>query len=203
MSKRPLIFAISGGSGSGKTTFARRLCAAIGEDRCGVLSQDSYYLDQSDDFKEDGGEVNFDHPDSLEFSLLAEHLKALREGRPVAVPEYEFATHTRKPAAVPFKPKPIVLVDGILILGQPAVREQLDASLFIDVPEGIRFERRLKRDVAERGRTPEGVKKQWDAQVQPMHERFVEPSKAHATWIAVDDNSLAECMKELCRRAES
>ncbi len=167
-----------------------------------MLSQDSYYLDQSDHFKEDGGEVNFDHPDSLEFSLLAKHLKALKDGLPVAVPEYEFATHTRKSLAVPFEPKSIVLVDGILILGQPAVREQLDASLFIDVPEAIRFERRMRRDVAERGRTPEGVKKQWDAQVQPMHEKFVEPSKAHATWIATDDVSLANCMKELCRRAE-
>lgn len=200
MAPRPLIFAISGGSGSGKTTFARKVRATLGAERCSVLSQDSYYLDQSSRFKEDGGEVNFDHPDSLEFGLLAEHLAMLRQGLPVAVPIYDFPTHTRRPESEPFQPGSVVLVDGILILGQPSVRAQLDASVFIDVPAQVRFERRLQRDIAERGRSPEGVKKQWDAQVHPMHEQFVEPSKAHATWIARDDASLEGCLREFSLR---
>ena len=196
MAERPFIFAITGGSGSGKTTFAQKILSILGENRCGLLSQDSYYLDQSPPFTENSGGINFDHPDCLEFSLLASNLGDLREGRSVRVPVFDRATHTRRQALEYFPPKPVVLVDGILLLSQPKVRLHLDASIFLEVPEALRFERRLRRDVAERGRTPESVKKQWDLQVQPMHERFVEPSKVHATWIARDDDALSECIKE-------
>ncbi len=196
------IIGVAGGSGSGKTTFARRIVEHLGPERCAVLSQDNYYIDQSAMFVEDGGAVNFDHPDSLEFSLLARHLGALRSGLTVEVPIYEFATHTRsRRETLRLEPKPVVLVDGILFLGQPDVRAQLDAAVFLDIPEPVRFERRMRRDIAERGRTPEGVKVQWERQVQPMHERFVEPSKAHATWIAGDDASLQEAIESVRRRA--
>lgn len=196
------IIGVAGGSGSGKTTFARRVVEHLGPERCAVLSQDNYYIDQSAMFVEDGGAVNFDHPDSLEFGLLARHLQALRAGLTVEVPIYEFATHTRsRTEALRLEPRPVVLVDGILFLGQPEVRTQLDASVFLDVPEAVRFERRLRRDVAERGRTPEGVKVQWERQVQPMHVRFVEPSKAHATWIATDEAGLGEALASVRRRA--
>jgi uridine kinase len=191
------IIGVAGGSGSGKTTFARRLLDHCGPDFCAILSQDNYYLDQSANFVEDGGAVNFDHPNSLEFGLLAAHLAELKAGLTVEVPIYEFATHTRRTDTVRFEPRPLVLVDGILFLDQPEVRAQLDSAVFIDIPEPVRFERRLRRDVAERGRTPEGVKAQWERQVQPMHLQFVEPSKTHATWIATDDASLQATLEQV------
>jgi uridine kinase len=174
------IIGVAGGSGSGKTTFARELHAALGPGVSAVLTQDHYYIDQSAVFRGDGENVNFDHPDSLDFSLLAKHLLELRAGRPIQVPIYDFATHTRLPQASLFLPVPVVIVDGILILSQALVRPQLDFSVFIAAPEQVRFDRRLERDVAERGRTPEGVRKQFDRQVKPMHDLFVEPSRRHA-----------------------
>jgi uridine kinase len=152
-----------------------------------LLGQDSYYIDQSAKFDRDGGSVNFDHPDSLEFSLMARHLAALKGGEDIQVPVYDFATHRRLPQAVHVKHQAVVLVDGILILNEPRLREFFDESVFIEVAENIRYQRRLHRDVHERGRTPEGVRDQFFKQVKVMHDRFVEPSKSYAS-ILVRDN---------------
>lgn len=176
-----IIIGIAGGSCSGKTTFSKRAKEKIGVDNCSVLFQDNYYIDQSHRFDEDGGSVNFDHPDALDFSLMAEHLQALKSGSEIQVPLYDFATHSRKKETLSFKPKKIVLVDGILILSQPKLVEIFDHSFFIECDTETRFKRRLDRDVAERGRTPEGVKAQFDKQVEPMHQEFVESSKSQAT----------------------
>ena len=177
---KTFVVGIAGGSGSGKTTFGRGLRSALGDDVSGILSQDSYYRDLHEQFDGDGGRVNFDHPDSLEFELMVAHLIALKAGQTVQVPRYDFATHSRLPATDTFAGRPFVIVDGILLLSQPAVRAQLDLSIFIDTAEPVRFARRLARDVRERGRTPEGVRKQFDAQVKPMHDLFVAPSRASA-----------------------
>lgn len=174
------IVGIAGGSGSGKTTFANRLRAKLGEDHSVVLGQDSYYIDQSNKFDHDGGSVNFDHPESLEFSLMAKHLKELKQGNSINVPIYDFTTHTRKDSTKKLTPKKIIFVDGILIFSQPIVVDCLDFKIFIDCDEDLRFQRRLKRDTTERGRTPEGVKTQFHNQVKPMHDKFVEPSKTVA-----------------------
>ena len=184
--KVPYIVGVAGGSGSGKTYFARELQKILGDEKCSILYQDNYYLDQSHRFDGDGGTVNFDHPESLDFELLAFGLKELKKGGSIEVPLYEFATHTRKVETLTFKARPIILVDGILILDSPVVRAQLDEAIFFDTPEELRFKRRLDRDVAERGRTPEGVKKQFDLQVKPMHNQFVEPSKIFAQTIVKD-----------------
>ena len=184
--KVPYIVGVAGGSGSGKTYFARELQKILGDEKCSILYQDNYYLDQSHRFDGDGGAVNFDHPESLDFELLALGLKELKKGGTIEVPLYEFATHTRKLETLSFKARPIILVDGILILDSPVVRAQLDEAIFFDTPEELRFKRRLDRDVAERGRTPEGVKKQFDLQVKPMHNQFVEPSKIFAQTIVKD-----------------
>lgn len=177
---RVLIVGVAGGSGSGKTTFASRLQERVGSENCTVLGQDSYYIDQSRKFDHDGGSVNFDHPDSLDFDLMAEHLQQLKSGKEIQVPIYDFATHTRSKETISMKPSKIVFVDGILIFSQPQVAKQLDHLLYIDCPEDLRFSRRLNRDVKERGRTPEGVKNQFYKQVKPMHDEFVEPSKHNA-----------------------
>lgn len=175
------IIAIAGGSGSGKTTFARELQKELGDHKCGLIFQDSYYYDQSNKFDKDGGAVNFDHPDAIDFELMASHLRYLKQDIDVNIPIYDFASHSRKVESIHFPCRDIILVDGILLLGQEELRPLFDRAFFIDCPEEIRYERRLKRDVEERGRTAEGVKAQFDAQVKPMHDEFVQPSREYAS----------------------
>lgn len=175
------ILGVCGGSGSGKTTFAKRLQARLGEENCSIVAQDNYYHDQSGHFDGDGGAVNFDHPKAIDFDLLAAHLEVLKRGLQVEVPVYDFTTHKRLKKTRIQKPGAVIIVDGILLLSQEKVRKHFNASIFVDVPEKLRFERRLYRDVKERGRTAEGVKKQFESQVKPMHDLYVEPSKDFAT----------------------
>lgn len=193
---RPRLIGVAGGSGSGKTTFARQLLERLGSERCAVLCQDSYYIDQSARFTGDGS-VNFDHPDSLDFPLMARHLAALKAGQGVEVPIYDFPTHTRRPETQPFPARPVIVIDGILILTQPPIRAQLDASVFVETEEKLRFERRLARDVRERGRQPEGVRRQFELQVKPMHDRFVEPSRAHADRVISGCQPFAAAIEDL------
>ena len=179
------VVGISGGSGSGKTTFARllneRICNAFGSGYSAILAQDHYYIDQSAKFRGDGDPaVNFDHPSAIEFSLIATHLIELKHGHSVEVPTYDFASHTRVLTTTPFTPCKIVIVDGMLLLSQDVILPHLDYKIFVDAPEEVRYQRRLYRDVRERGRTPEGVEKQFRAQVKPMHDQFIEPSKSCA-----------------------
>jgi len=181
------IIAIAGGSGSGKTTFAREVQKELGDHNCGLIYQDSYYFDQSDKFDKDGGAVNFDHPSAIDFELLASHLRYLKQDIDVKIPIYEFSSHSRKVESIHFPCRKIILVDGILLLGQDVLKPLFDRSYFIDCPEEIRFERRLKRDVEERGRTAEGVKAQFEAQVKPMHDQFVETSRTNASRIITQE----------------
>lgn len=173
------IVGVAGGSGSGKTTFVTKLIGKLDE-QCILLSQDNYYHDQSDKFDHDGGSVNFDHPNSLDFALLREHLKELKQGNPIKSPRYDFATHTRSEFFDTHHPERLIIIDGILIFSAPEIVEMLDHKIYIDCHEDLRFKRRLKRDVEERGRTPEGVHNQFYKQVKPMHDQFVEPSQVHA-----------------------
>lgn len=184
--KNCIIVGIAGGSGSGKTTLAHCLARNFEKQGCAILLQDSYYHDQSDRFDGDGGSVNFDHPSALDFDLLAKHLKELRAGHSVEVPIYDFVSHTRRGETQHFSPTSLVLVDGILILGQPHVCSEFDYSIFVDTPEPVRFERRVNRDVKERGREHDGVVKQYQKQVLPMHNEFVEPSKVNADYVCTD-----------------
>ncbi|MFV8258215.1 uridine kinase [Bdellovibrio bacteriovorus] len=183
---RPHIIGVAGGSGSGKTHFAKELQQLLGEDNCSIIYQDNYYIDQSAKFDGDGGSVNFDHPSSLDFGLLAEGLRALKSGQKLNIPIYDFVTHSRKKETLLGEPKKVIIIDGILILHSLEVRAELDEAIFFDTPEELRFERRLKRDVHERGRTPDGVRKQFELQVRPMHNQFVEPSKDHAHTVIKD-----------------
>ncbi len=193
------VVCIAGGSGSGKTTFAKKLQQKLGEENCHILGQDSYYIDQSSRFDHDGGSVNFDHPDAIEFTLMAKHLRDLKNNQTIQVPIYDFATHSRKEKTQEIQPSKIVLVDGILILSQECLRDEFDLSLFISCSEETRFERRLKRDTVERGRTPEGVRKQFFNQVKPMHDEFVEPSMQYAD-IIVEQNEFELMLETIYNR---
>ena len=192
-----LILGVAGGSGSGKTYFAQAVFKHFGPEICSVIYQDNFYIDQSAKFDRDGGRVNFDHPDSLDFELMAEKLKQLRQGQNIDLPVYDFSTHTRQAKTLSQKPTPIVLVDGILILHARQVRSALDRSVFFDTPEKLRYERRLHRDVQERGRTPEGVLAQFQNQVKPMHDQFVEPSKIYAHWVMDEEHKYEEVQKQV------
>ncbi|MBD65387.1 MAG: uridine kinase [Halobacteriovoraceae bacterium] len=181
--KTTKIIAIAGGSGSGKTFLSKQLYKLLGDEKSAILYQDNYYIDQSDKFDYDGGSVNFDHPESIDFDLLAKHISLLKRSEQVDIPQYDFATHKRKSQTLSCAPKEIIIIEGILVLSSSKVRALVDESIFVDTPEDIRYQRRLKRDIAERGRTEEGVHKQFYSQVKPMHDQFVEPSKQYAHFV--------------------
>lgn len=182
---KSFILGVAGGSGSGKTYFAKELQIALGN-LATIVYQDNFYIDQSNRFDHDGGAVNFDHPESLDLKLLAQCLGELKQGESTKIPVYDFKTHTRSTQQLHVEPTKIVIVDGILIFHPDYLRDQFDEMIFFDTPESLRFERRLIRDVNERGRTPEGVRAQFLNQVKPMHDQFVDPSKVHATTIVKD-----------------
>lgn len=179
------ILGVAGGSGSGKTYFAKELKDALGK-HAEIVYQDNFYIDQSHRFDHDGGSVNFDHPESLDLKLLAQCLAELKTGSATKIPVYDFKTHSRQNEYLHLAPTKIIIVDGILIFHPDYLRAQFDEMIFFDTPEELRFKRRLERDVTERARTPEGVKAQFLNQVKPMHDQFVEPSKAHAHNIVKD-----------------
>ncbi len=176
---RSAVLGLAGGSGAGKTTLVDGLTSRLRGD-VSVLWFDEYYHDLVHLSPEQRAAVNFDHPDSLDEVLLIEHLDGLLAGRPVDVPVYDFATHTRTGRTRRVEPRPVVVVDGILVLAVPALRSRLDLAVFVDAPAEVRLARRMYRDVRERGRTTASVRAQFEATVAPMHEAFVDPSAEHA-----------------------
>jgi len=192
-----LIIGVAGGSGSGKTTFARTLQANLGEHFCGLITQDSYYRDMHRYFDRDGGQVNYDHPDAVEFDLMVRHVKALKQGQDVEIPIYDYSTHMRLPEERLFTCKPVIVLDGTMLLTQSDLRPLLDFAYFIDTQEDLRFRRRLERDVRERARTPEGVEAQFLNHVKPMHDLFVEPSKRFANRIVSGERSFGPVINEI------
>jgi uridine kinase len=174
---------VAGGTGSGKTTVAEAIVSRIGRDRIAYLQHDSYYRDLSAHQREHLLHHNFDHPHALESELLATHLAELKQGRAVSIPVYDFTRHVRTSATRAVEPRGVVLVEGILIFAETCLREQFDIKIFVDTDADLRFIRRLRRDIAERGRTVESVVNQYLETVRPMHLEFVEPSKRWADLI--------------------
>ena len=175
-----MIIGISGGTGSGKTTVANRILESVSASEVVFIQQDSYYRNVTDLPFDYRGVANFDHPDALDNELLVNHVRRLKSGEPIELPLYDFKTNSRLNQTRTVKPKPIVIVEGILIFAEPRLLEQMDIKVFVDTPDDIRFIRRLRRDIAERGRTLESVIEQYIETVRPMHMQFVEPSKRHA-----------------------
>lgn len=176
----PVVIGIAGGSGSGKTTVQRKIVEAFGRDQIALLDHDSYYVDLSHLPTEERARFNFDHPDALETGLMVAHLDRLLAGEPIEKPTYDFTTHSRRVETETVQPLPVVIVEGILVLGEPALRERMDIKIYVDAPDDVRLIRRIQRDLHERGRDIESVIQQYKRTVRPMHLEFVEPSKRTA-----------------------
>ncbi len=191
-SDRTVIVAITGGSGAGKTTVADALAAALAPRAVTILREDDYYGDNAATPGFDAGTFNFDHIETRDHTLLAEHLRALKAGQAVEMPRYDFVSHTRQPDRVRLEPAKIVIIEGTHVMHPPELRAIYDLSLYLDIPDDIRLIRRIQRDVAERGRSVETVSRQYLGTVRPMHYRFTDPARMHAHQvIAFDDEFLA------------
>lgn len=199
----PLVIGIAGGSGSGKTTVAQEILQRVGPDRIAFLQHDSYYKDLSGLPPTQRAEVNFDHPNSLETELLIHHIACLRDNQPVEVPIYDFATHGRTDKTYTVQPRRVILVEGILIFTEAALREMFDVKIFVDTDSDLRFIRRLERDITERSRTTESVIKQYQLTVRPMHMEFVEPSKRYADVIIPEGGHNTAALDMVVARVEA
>jgi uridine kinase len=188
-----LVIGIAGGTGSGKTTVARRILKRIGTEHVALLSQDSYYKHQPHLTKEERAQVNYDHPNSFDNELLIEHLQELRQGRSVQVPVYSFSEHIRTEETIPLAPTPVVVLEGILVLADEPLRKEMDIKVFVDTDADVRVLRRINRDMRERGRSFDSVFAQYLNTVKPMHEAFIEPSKRYADLIVPEggENEIA------------
>ncbi|MBB4634889.1 uridine kinase [Longimicrobium terrae] len=177
---KPFLIGIAGGTGSGKTTVARRIYDSLHLDAAVFLDHDSYYKDLLHLSLEERAGVNFDHPDSLDNELLIHHLTELMDGREIEKPVYDFSRHTRAPEKIRTVPRDVILVDGILLFAEPRLREMFDLRIFVDTDADVRFIRRMRRDIEDRGRTLDSVIEQYLTTVRPMHFEFVEPTKRYA-----------------------
>jgi uridine kinase len=174
------VIGVAGGSGSGKTTVVRRIVDSLGPEHVTLLQHDRYYRDRNDLRLEERAALNYDHPNSLETDLLVRHVQELKRGNPVQVPAYDFTRHARLTETETFQPRRALIVEGILVFTDAALRDLMDIKVFVDTDSDTRFIRRLQRDVAERGRTMDSVIDQYQGTVKPMHLEFVEPSKRYA-----------------------
>ena len=178
--QRPFLIGVAGGTCSGKTTISEKLAELAGDENVSLIKLDSYYVARTHQALEERALSNYDHPDAFDWALLNDHLAALAAGATVPVPVYDYAQHTRSADVRMVRPSRIVVVEGILVLYDPPLRDRFDLKVFVDTDADIRLIRRLARDVAERGRTPESIVAQYLATVRPSHEQFIEPSKRHA-----------------------
>jgi uridine kinase len=175
-----LTIGISGGSGSGKTTVVKKIVDSLPPDSVSIIYQDAYYRDNGHLSPEDKRKINFDHPSSIEFNLLTDHLVRLKSGEPIGMPVYSYVTCARSQETIPIFPKKIVIVDGILILTNPRLRKQLDIKVFVDADPDERLMRIIRRDIEERGRSFKQVLEHYERFVKPMHLLFIEPNKRYA-----------------------
>ena len=208
--QRPVCIGIAGGSGSGKTTVLKRIVSAIGSGRIAILDHDAYYRDLGHLPPKERRTFNFDHPDALETPLMREHLDALLDGVAIEKPEYDFTEHRRLNTTRTVQPRPVIIVEGILVLAEPVLESQMDIKIYVDTADDVRLMRRIRRDLEERGRTIEEVLSQYERTVRPMHLEFVEPSKRKADVIIprggknhVAIHMVLARIRDLLRKAQS
>src|SRR6187549_697605 len=193
-----MFIGICGGTGSGKTTIARAIVDAVGRANVVLIEQDSYYRNLADMPLDERRQANFDHPDSIDSDMLVNHIRRLKQNLTVEMPLYDFKTHTRSDQIEIIEPKPVVIVEGILIFAETRVLDLLDVRVFVDTPDDIRLMRRLRRDINERGRTFERTLEQYERTIRPMHFEFVEPSKRHADVIIPEGGQMGVSVEFLC-----
>lgn len=202
MQAKPLVLGVAGGSGSGKTAVAESILEKVGRDRITFLPLDNYYRDI---LWRDRSEIqahNFDHPESLDWDLLTHHLKELKAGRAIEMPVYDFSRHRRRSTTVQCEPHRVILTEGILLLAEPQVREQLDFKIFVDTDADVRLARRIRRDLRERGRDLDDVLRQYLGTVRPMHLEFVEPSRRWADVIVPEGGENRPAVDMVIARVE-
>jgi uridine kinase len=194
---KPFVLGVAGGTGSGKTTLVRRLIEKLGADQIAVVEHDSYYLSNDTLTEAEREQINYDHPDALETSLLVDHLDQLKSNRPVEVPVYDFATHRRRVETRRVDPRRLIIVEGILALSDSALRDRMNLKVFVDAGDDVRLNRRLKRDQKERGRSVDSVMRQYLETVKPMHEDFVRPSSEYADLVVSGENDIESAVNAL------
>lgn len=194
----PVILGIAGGSGSGKTTLTKAIIDALGEEHATFITHDNYYKDHTDLTLEERSNINFDHPDALETSLLIEHLKQLKRGNKVSIPKYDFKTHARTQETSEVLPKRIIVIDGILLFADPELCELMDMKIYVDTEDDIRLIRRIRRDTVERQRSVDQVIDQYTKTVRPMHHLFVEPNKRKADIIVPSSHGVQQVALDMC-----
>jgi uridine kinase len=193
-----MIIGICGGTGSGKTTIARKIVQTVGKGNVVLVEQDSYYRNLADMPLDERRQANFDHPDSIDSDMLVNHLKRLKIDQSIEQPIYDFVTHTRRDETEHIDPKPVVIVEGILIFAESRVLDLLDFRIYVDTPDDIRLIRRLRRDITERGRSFEQTLWQYEHTIRPMHFEFVEASKRHADVILPEGGNSDITSEFLC-----
>ncbi len=174
------IIGVAGGTASGKTTFVQEVLSGFEAQYVGLIAQDAYYKDNSHLSFEERCLLNYDHPDSIDFDLMVDQIKALKQGQEIDQPVYDYKVHNRTADTLQISPKPVLIVEGILVLHHKALRDLMDLKIFVDAPAPLRLERRLQRDITQRGRNQQEVMERYTDTLKPMHDTFIEPSKAHA-----------------------
>ena len=200
---RPFVIGVAGGTCSGKTTVAERLVDLVGTDRLALIRQDAYYIDRTHQAFEDRARANYDHPDAFDWELMNQQLAALLAGETIPLPVYDYADHNRSKDVVMVAPAPIVVFEGILALYDASLRELFDLSVFVDTDPDVRLIRRLKRDVRDRGRTPDSIMNQYMTTVRPSHIQFIEPSKRYADVIIPEGGHNDRALDVLLARISS
>ena len=198
-----VLVGVAGGTGSGKTSFANKLLERLGPERCVTIAQDAYYKDGSALAPEARVAINYDHPDAFDTSLLIQDLRDLKAGRPVPHLTYDHAAYSRRVLPDPLPPRPLIILEGILILAEEPLRRLMDIKLFIDTDSDVRILRRLRRDLTERGRSFESVERQYLGSVRPMHLEFVEPSKRYADLIVPEGAENQVALELVVARTEA
>lgn len=199
--EKNLIIGIAGGSGSGKTTLVRALVQKFGNDIT-VISHDNYYKAHDEMTYDERAKLNYDHPDAFETELMISHLQQLRQGEEIHCPVYDFTVHNRSDEVIQISPRKVIVVEGILIFADPALRDEMDIRIFVDTDDDVRLCRRIRRDVRKRGRTLESVIEQYLTTVKPMHEQFVEPSKKFANLVVPEGGKNMVALEMIIDRIE-